>query len=129
MAGLLLGWVFFGRESASEETAHEHENSDNVVWTCSMHPDIRRSEEGSCPICGMELIPVGNEESLNSDVFQMSEDAMKLANIRTMKVGTDAASKEMRLNGKVTIDERNSYSQSTHIPGRIEKLNVNFTGD
>ena len=129
VAGLLLGWVFFGRESASEETAHEHENSDNVVWTCSMHPDIRRSEEGSCPICGMELIPVGNEESLNSDVFQMSEDAMKLANIRTMKVGTDAASKEMRLNGKVTIDERNSYSQSTHIPGRIEKLYVNFTGE
>lgn len=127
-AGLLLGWIFFGGDSSSEETAHEH-GSAEMVWTCSMHPDIRRTEPGDCPICGMDLIPMANEENLNSDIFQMSEDAMKLANIRTLSVGTDAASKEMRLNGKVAVDERNSYSQSTHIPGRIERLNVNYTGE
>ena len=35
----------------------------------------------------------------------------------------------MRLNGKVKADERSVYSQSSHIPGRIEKLMVNFTGE
>lgn len=28
-----------------------------TVWTCPMHPEIRRSEPGSCPICGMALEP------------------------------------------------------------------------
>ncbi len=26
------------------------------VWTCSMHPQIKRSKAGSCPICNMRLI-------------------------------------------------------------------------
>jgi len=26
-------------------------------WTCSMHPEVRESGPGKCPICGMELIP------------------------------------------------------------------------
>jgi P-type Cu+ transporter len=29
-----------------------------TVYTCPMHPEIRRSEPGSCPICGMTLEPV-----------------------------------------------------------------------
>jgi membrane fusion protein, copper/silver efflux system len=37
--------------------------------------------------------------------------------------------KQVRLNGKVQSDERLVYSQSSHIPGRIEKLLVNFTGE
>lgn len=28
------------------------------AWTCSMHPQVRRSEPGRCPICGMALVPV-----------------------------------------------------------------------
>ena len=129
LIGLLLGWVFFGGSGSTDEASHEHAASEDVVWTCSMHPEIRSNEPADCPKCGMELIPVGNQDNLDSDIFQMSEDAMKLANIRTMTVGADAASKEMRLNGKVSVDERNTYSQSTHIPGRIEKLTVNFTGE
>ncbi len=54
---------------------------------------------------------------------------MKLANIQTMQVGTKEAKKELRLNGKVQVDERKTYQQPTHIPGRIEQLNINFTGE
>jgi Cu+-exporting ATPase len=28
-----------------------------MSWTCPMHPQIRRLEAGSCPICGMALEP------------------------------------------------------------------------
>ena len=31
---------------------------DGTVWTCPMHPEIRRDGPGSCPICGMALEPV-----------------------------------------------------------------------
>src|ERR671939_4539 len=28
-----------------------------VVYTCPMHPEVRRHEPGSCPLCGMALDP------------------------------------------------------------------------
>ncbi|PZP18433.1 MAG: haloacid dehalogenase, partial [Sphingomonas hengshuiensis] len=28
-----------------------------AIWTCPMHPEIRRDGPGSCPICGMALEP------------------------------------------------------------------------
>jgi len=27
------------------------------VWTCSMHPQFKLSEPGSCPLCNMKLVP------------------------------------------------------------------------
>ena len=46
-----------------EETAGEDEKSE-ILWTCSMHPEIQLSEGGKCPICAMDLVekptePVG----------------------------------------------------------------------
>ena len=32
--------------------------SAGALYTCPMHPQIRRSEPGSCPLCGMALEPV-----------------------------------------------------------------------
>ncbi len=29
-----------------------------AIWTCPMHPEIRREMPGSCPICGMALEPL-----------------------------------------------------------------------
>src|SRR5688572_20644883 len=29
-----------------------------TLWTCPMHPEIRRDEPGACPICGMALEPL-----------------------------------------------------------------------
>ena len=29
------------------------------MWTCSMHPQIQQPKPGQCPICFMDLIPVG----------------------------------------------------------------------
>ncbi len=31
----------------------------DIIYTCPMHPHIRRTEPGNCPICGMALEPVG----------------------------------------------------------------------
>ena len=33
------------------------EAPEGTIWTCPMHPEIRRTEPGSCPICGMALEP------------------------------------------------------------------------
>jgi hypothetical protein len=28
-----------------------------AVYTCPMHPEIRKDQPGKCPICGMKLVP------------------------------------------------------------------------
>ncbi|SFW36599.1 membrane fusion protein, Cu(I)/Ag(I) efflux system [Sinomicrobium oceani] len=131
LLGFLLGWLFFGGGRESLPT-HDHAAESGVeeVWTCSMHPQIRQNEPGKCPICGMDLIPLeGDASEGDPAVVAMSENAVKLANIRTMTVGRQATEKTLRLNGKVVPDERKVYAQTTHVPGRIEKLSINFTGE
>ena len=134
--GILLGWLIFGGSNESMENAGEHEHAEAAdsgeeIWTCSMHPEIRRNEPGDCPICGMDLIPADEDEggAENPNTYQMSENAMKLANVATMQVGKGEADREIRLNGRVEVNERNAVSQSSHIPGRIERLSVNTTGE
>ncbi len=43
-------------------------------WTCPMHPEIVRSEPGSCPICGMALEPrtISLDDDGNPELAQMS---------------------------------------------------------
>ncbi|MEQ8471870.1 MAG: efflux RND transporter periplasmic adaptor subunit [Marinoscillum sp.] len=128
--GLLLGWVFFDGSSEAEHSHTEVINGE-TVWTCSMHPQIRQNEPGDCPICGMDLIPLedDNGEGIDPMAITMSPTAMQLANVVTAVVGSESAMKTIRLNGKVQEDERLIFSQTTHFPGRIEKLSVNFTGE
>ncbi|UZH54252.1 efflux RND transporter periplasmic adaptor subunit [Salinimicrobium tongyeongense] len=130
VAGILLGWLFFGGSDDAEIHDHSSEVGQETIWTCSMHPQIRATEPGKCPICGMDLIPLESSDVMeNPDAVQMTEYAMKLANIQTQQVGNTSAERELQLNGKVEVDERISYTQSTHVPGRIERLLVNFTGE
>jgi FtsP/CotA-like multicopper oxidase with cupredoxin domain len=34
-----------------------HDEATVTAWTCPMHPEIIRAEPGTCPICGMKLVP------------------------------------------------------------------------
>lgn len=134
IVGGLIGWLIKPSENGSDEiSVHQHdESSQDEIWTCSMHPQIRRNEPGQCPICGMDLIPldnVGTAAEMDPLSVNMSPTAMQLAQVRVEKVGTSAAEKSVRLNGKIQEDERLVFSQSSHIPGRIERLAVNFTGE
>lgn len=130
--GLLLGWIIFGRSNENQTDEHNHTAmaDSETIWTCSMHPQIRKSESGDCPICGMDLIPLESTDGeLDPMAVSMSPTAMQLAQIQTMVVDKGKADKSIRLNGKVQADERLLSTQSSHIPGRIEKLSVNFTGE
>lgn len=133
-SGLLLGWLFF-HNSAPEKTEtateiHDHAAEGHDVWTCSMHPQIRKEEPGDCPICGMDLIPLQQSNTVIDDqAIEMSESAMKLAEVQTSVVTRGNVSKEVRLYGKIQVDERLVRTQTAHIPGRVEQLLVNVTGE
>jgi len=45
-----------------------------TIWTCPMHPEIRRDGPGQCPICGMALEPLEPtlDEGPNPELLDMS---------------------------------------------------------
>jgi len=134
--GIILGNMFSGdnsKPSHNEEEHHYVQDSVTKLWTCSMHPQIRMKKPGKCPICGMTLIPVdvsgATDEKIESNEIVLTPEAIQLANIQTSIVEKANAVKQIRLLGRVQPDERRLFSQVSHIPGRIERLYVNFTGE
>ncbi len=111
---------------------HDHSGeSENQMWTCSMHPQIMQPEPGDCPICGMDLIPAeSGADGLAMNEIKMSENAMALANIQTSVVGKgQIGSNSLKLSGKIKANEESNAVQVTYFGGRIEKLYVNSTGE
>ena len=146
--GLLLGWLLFHNSDTDSHTSqasetgtvvhdptHGHDLQQNEAgeWTCSMHPQIRQDKPGKCPICAMDLIPVRkssfSDKAIDPNAIQLSEEAAALADVQTSKVSRQNPVKQVRLYGKIVPDERSLQSQTAHVSGRIESLNVDFTGE
>ena len=146
--GLLLGWLLFHNSDTDSHTSqasetgtevhdptHGHDLQQNEAgeWTCSMHPQIRQDKPGKCPICAMDLIPVRkssfSDKASDPNAIQLSEEAAALADVQTSKVSRQNPVKQVRLYGKIVPDERSLQSQTAHVSGRIESLNVDFTGE
>ena len=130
--GIAIGTLFMGnggRETVTHHEDHAHELNAAGEWTCSMHPQVRQSEPGACPFCGMDLIPVENSGEEDPAVLKMSKAAMQLANIQTTEVRLENVKKTLWLNGRLMVDERRVKTQTTHFGGRIEVLYKDFTGD
>ena len=130
LTGGLVGYLVGNHKSSPSTTQQLNNSTNQQIWTCSMHSQIRQNEPGDCPICGMDLIPLESEQDSEIDpmAVSMSPTAMQLASISTAVVGKMNPVKSVRLNGKVQEDERRVFSQPSHVPGRIESLAVNFTG-
>jgi len=131
VGGLFIGWLFF-HTSRKVEEKHEQtvQESKTTIWTCAMHPQIRRDAPGKCPICGMDLIPLNqNVKEVDPNAIQLTKEAAQLANVLTSVVSRQKSVKEVRLYGKIQADERLLQSQVAQYPGRIDKLMVNFTGE
>ncbi len=58
---LVTALLHFGLTACTGHTDHadSDKQAEGQIWTCPMHPSIRSKKPGSCPICGMDLIPAG----------------------------------------------------------------------
>ncbi|MCK5057414.1 MAG: efflux RND transporter periplasmic adaptor subunit [Candidatus Aminicenantes bacterium] len=137
VVAFLLGFIFRGGSGKSSEPAsHRHGKeaastaAKEQVWTCSMHPQIRQPKPGQCPLCGMDLVPVegGGEEELGPRQLKLSPGAIKLAAIQTAPVERRFVASNIRMVGKVTQDETRVRYITSRVPGRLDRLYVDYTG-
>ncbi len=131
LAAFLAGFLIRGGKVAQETKAPKTTavQSEQQWWTCAMHPQIRQPKPGKCPICFMDLIPVTtSEKELGARQIVFSEDALKLMEVQTTPVERKFAEAEVRMVGKVDYDESRVKEIAAWVPGRIDRLYVDFTG-
>lgn len=134
--GFLLAWLVLPSAQHSEHgehgrrTAAEHSEHAETTWTCSMHPQIQRPGAGQCPICGMDLIPLGKGGSALTSLRQLevSSTARELMNIEVQPAERRFVTAQVRMVGKVEYDETRVRRITAWIAGRLDRLYVDYTG-
>ncbi len=131
--GIFFHWLFFSAAKPSPglaETVRETEEDKPLFWTCSMHPQIRQPRPGKCPICGMDLIPVFRvvEEEISLRQISVSKAARELMKVQTTPVERRFVTAEIRMVGKVSFDETLLGYITAWIPGRLDRLFVDYAG-
>jgi Cu(I)/Ag(I) efflux system membrane fusion protein len=96
-------------------------------YTCSMHPSVKQKAPGTCPICGMDLIPVTKEQQ-EQGVVMIDEARRQLIGVRTAPVVEAPMRSVFRAVGQVAYDEAALADVNLKVHGWITKLYVNQTG-
>ncbi len=134
---LVVGYVARGvfspapdtTDTSAKHVAHE-ETKAPQVWTCSMHPQIKLPKPGLCPLCNMQLIPLETQDEDAGGLRELtiSENAKKLMEIQTVPVERKFVEAEVRMVGKIDFDETRLKYITAWIPGRLDRLFVDYTG-
>lgn len=112
--------------SSCKEEDKKQDAQKQHTYTCSMHPQIVQLKPGTCPICGMDLVPFDKN---NTDAsLTLSESQMALANVTTMTIGNNTLSAYKQLNGRLATDPSQTAFISSRVEGRIETLYIKETG-
>ncbi|HEY9051935.1 MAG TPA: efflux RND transporter periplasmic adaptor subunit [Gammaproteobacteria bacterium] len=140
IAVVAIGGWFVADESrvkpAEKETAIEHAKKHlDPKYVCPMHPQIVRDEPGSCPICGMDLVPVKQDGSQNQGDGEMGPEVrISPAVINNMGVRTAVIERGRlwrRIETVAYVDYDESKVSHVHLrtDGWIEQLAVRSEGE
>jgi Cu(I)/Ag(I) efflux system membrane fusion protein len=99
-------------------------------YVCPMHPQIVRDEEGTCPICGMDLV----EKLIDTRAGQQPTVEISNAVINSMGVRTGVARnttlwKYIETVGRIDYDETRLAHVHPRAAGWMETLDVRAAGD
>jgi RND family efflux transporter MFP subunit len=125
MALAVGGYYFF------HQPDHKHHTDEKKqLYTCPMHPQIIQDKPGSCPICGMNLVPVKTDEPLAVDQKKEENKTMYRSSMNpneiSEKPGKDSMGMEMiPFEVKVT---NNSESPSGFSPVTVSKKKRELIG-
>lgn len=122
----LVPSVFVAACSSEDKSKGKAGAAKQQTFTCPMHPQIIKNEMGTCPICGMDLVPF--EKNNNEKALKIDEKRQALANITTVVIGEGNLSGAKQLNGRLTVNPEQSSYISSRIAGRIEQLYIRETG-
>lgn len=116
---------------ASDDTPEEHIKKHlDPKYVCPMHPQIIKDEEGSCPICGMDLVAKMIEDTgNNAPIVSVRGEIIQSMGLRTAEVKRDTLWKYIKTVGRIEYDETLLTHIHPRAVGWIEVLKVRAEGD
>jgi Cu(I)/Ag(I) efflux system membrane fusion protein len=111
-----------GHDHTAEATAQ--------VYVCPMHPWIKSDRPAKCTICGMSLVArsATDAASLPAGTIALSPSQITTIGVATTEVTRQPLVRTLRVSGRVEDDITRHKVLSARVPGRVEKLNINYTG-
>lgn len=109
----------------------------DTQYTCPMHPHYIADEMGTCPICGMDLVPMasgpapateGGEEPGRAAVTIAPETIQNMG-VRYGRPEQTLFGRRIRAYGMVAANERTRHEVSSRVAGWIEELGITAVGD
>mgnify|MGYP001415343075 CR=1 FL=1 len=102
------------------------------VYQCPMHPWIKSDKSGDkCTICGMALV-VATAADANApadpNLITLTPAQHSVIGVATAEVTRGPLHRTLRVNGVADDDETRHRILAARIPGRVEKLFVNYLG-
>ena len=115
--------------SGSSEQSMSDAQQTASSYTCPMHPHyIATDPDGSCPICGMDLVPISTEAKGSSGV-SVSPEMLQTMGIRTAVVSVSDFKQSLRAYGTVEPNTRLESMAASRLEGWISDLTVRAEGD
>ena len=118
--------------SSGALTASSASPAETTQYTCPMHPHyISTDPDGSCPICGMDLVPVNlNASATPGDgAIAVAPEMIQTMGIRTAPVSVTNFGRSLRAFGTVETNERLENVSVSRLEGWIDDLRVRAEGD
>ena len=115
-----------------KDSSRGNQEAEVQFYSCGMHPNVIQEGPGNCPICGMNLTPMGiptggTEETFGSTV-KIDPTVEQNMGIRTAEVEKRDLTQTIRTIGRIDYNESKVAHVHTKFNGWIEKTHADITG-
>lgn len=140
MLSLLFSFTFMLDSCSNRKAEIKHDSKiEKAIWTCPMHPQIKKDGPGSCPICGMDLVQSQTDsaalehkvESIDHAAFELSSYRRQLIGVKSTLVQKKHLIHSINAPGKVAFDPELYAAQSEYFVAlrQFEELSKSSLSD
>lgn len=130
----LLGTLLTGCKTKSEQKSSVEIHSESTMYTCAMHPSYISDKPGTCPFCGMGLVPLKKSaatsigEASSHPAIQINPLTIQNMGVKTEVVRERALTTDLRASGIIKADESRITMVTARVMGYVKNLRVTVTG-
>jgi membrane fusion protein, copper/silver efflux system len=129
---VLIGGVLLGIWKTGDHHSHDaHEEHNESIYTCSMHPQIRQPHPGKCPLCAMDLVPLstlGGGVDDDDYTYTLSKRASALLQVQTRPVRKGTFINKLEFPARLEYDATKTRNVTLPVSGRVEELLIRHPG-